>query len=232
MTNRKRRIPLAVLEILEPFLTKTSELVEFGDTENEQLLKFVDKDPNSDFYFIIEKSKFESGKLVVLLTQAPKNRDVIDKYTFWTHGTHLETQFNEWLTIVERYTTIKSTFDDPILKQYEEEFFTDFEIIDNDANFKSFDFNQQLFLEDYLDKVIISLETQTDKENEDQLNEITNDINDLKKKLTVTTKKATIEKLVKIWAKIRKVGLPLIKEAYVQVRNELIKQLIQGQLGQ
>jgi hypothetical protein len=126
---------------------------------------------------------------------------------------------------------VKSPYDDPILKQYEAEFISDFNIIDEDAEFTGYNLEQQLFIDEYLDRVVKLLDSHTDENNKEQIKSINKDISELRKRLTVISKKQTIEALAKIWAKSRKIGFPIIKEIYIQVRNEIIKQLVQGQLG-
>ena len=229
MKNLKKKIPLVVLETLESFLSKENETVKLIDPEN-LLLKFIDRDDKSDFYFNIDQYKVEPGKYQLLVEYKPKSKEIIEKHRGWINHTNLDNVFNNWVTIIEKYDKIETIFDDPIERKYQEEFYSEFEILDEDADTVSFNLNQQLFLSNYLEKVILAIDT-LNSENE-SLTEIKEEAIELNENLTTLTKRKVIKKLSIIWAKARKYGLPLLKEIYVQVRNELISQLIKGQLGQ
>ena len=229
MSNLKKKIPLTVLEILEPFLQKGNEKVRLVNPDK-FLLNFVDSESTSDFHFIIENYKTEKGIFYLLVTRKPRSKNSVDGFQTWIDAKQLEQYFTEWLMFIEKYDQIKTIYDDPIEKKYREEFYAEFEIIDDDADTSSFNLNQQLWIDNYLDRVLLALENHTEEKSNPEIQEIIKETLDLKKDLTKTTKKVIVQKLSKIWALARKHGLTILKEIYVEFRNELIKQLIQGQL--
>jgi len=120
---------------------------------------------------------------------------------------------------------------DPVTKKYQEEFFDEFEIIDENSETEPFNLQQQLFLDSYLDKVIKDIDKFKTNENTLLITQIKNDSRQLKDEIPRITKKETIKKLSTIWAKMRKAGLNIIKELFIAVKQEIIKAIIKGTLG-
>lgn len=228
--NLKKKIPLSVLELLEPYLKKGNDKIALIPPGG-FLMKFVDVEDSSDFYFNIEQSQFESGILKLLIDRKPKNKDITGNYRTWLDAKVLDSYFKEWVSFIDGYEKINSVYDDPIEKKYQKEFYSEFEIIDDDANYSSFNLEQQIWIDGYLDKIIIALDKHVEQDDKD-IEEIKTTAIQLKSDLTKLTKKVIIQKLSLIWSKARKHGLAILKEVYIEFRKELIKQLIQGQLPQ
>lgn len=226
--NIKKKIPLRVLELLEPYLKKSNDKIALI-SPGSFLMKFIDSDESSDFYFNIEQSQFEGGVLKLLIDRKPRNKNITENYRTWFDSKVLDIYFNEWVSFIDGYEKINSVYDDPIEKKYQKEFYSEFEIIDEDANYSSFNLEQQIWIDGYLDKIIIALNKYIEHDDKD-VEEIKTTAIQLKSDLTRLTKKAIIQKLSLIWSKARKHGLVILKEVYIEFRKELIKQLIQGQL--
>lgn len=229
MSRLKKKIPLLALEKIEPFFSKQSDYFHIT-SPGDFLFKSVDNDWDSDFFFAIEQYKVESGSLHLLVNIKPKGSESVENTRTWITGVSLDQVFDEWVKILEKYAKIKTIYDDPIEKQYKDEFYTDFEIIDADAETTSFNINQQLWLDTYLDKVIYVIDSCETTEKKSEFIELRKQTVELKNSFTNLTKKEIIEKLSWIWAKARKIGLPILKEIYVQARNEIIKQLVEGNI--
>jgi hypothetical protein len=121
-------------------------------------------------------------------------------------------------------------FDDPILKQYQQEFENEINIVDEDADFNTYDLKTQIWLDEYIARYQERLEIVKTPENQNEIAEIQGELVELKNTQTRLTKKRVIERLSKIWAKTRKIGLGLLKDVYETGKSELIKRLITGQL--
>jgi hypothetical protein len=227
MSKLKKKIPLLALEKIEPFLSKESNFFRL-DSPGDFLIKFNDKDKDSDYYFIIEQYRVESSNLLLLINYKPRSKESVESHRTWINGVGLDQSFGDWVKLLERYDKIKTIYDDPIEKKYKDEFYAEFEIVDDDADITSFNINQQLWLDSYLEKIIYLLDSHNGTNPE--LSELKEQVFELKDNLTNLTKKKIIEKLSWIWAKARKIGLPILKEIYVQVRNEIIKQLVEGNI--
>lgn len=229
MSNLKKKIPLTVLELLEPFLLKGNNRVKLINP-NGFLMKFIDTDDTSDFYYNIEQYKIERGSIHLLIDRKPRSMDTVESYKTWIESKTFEQNFKAWAMYIDRYEQIKTIYDDPIETKYQEEFYSEFEIIDEDADKYSFNLEQQLWIDSYLDKVLLAIEIHVEFKEDKGIQEIKKNTQDLKNNLTILSKKEIVQKLSKIWAKTRKHGLIFLKEIYIEVRSELIKQIIQAQL--
>jgi hypothetical protein len=229
MTKYKKDFPLSILETVEELLKSDSTYFETTDP-GESLLKFKDKDPKSDFYFEIKGYGFDNNrKLSVDLSFKPRHKDIPAAHEKKVEAKSLGAYLKNWTDILAEYERIK-IFDDPILKQYQDEFLADFELLDEDADTKSYDYKTQVWLDEYLDKCKTRLIEIKTEENGTDVEQAERDINELKNTQTSLTKRKVVEKLTKIWARTRKLGIQLIKEFYQEAKKEIIKQLIKGQI--
>jgi hypothetical protein len=226
MTRYKKDLPLTVLQTLEPLINEKSKLFKIGDA-GKDLLRIDDADPRSTFYFKVVSYLEQGEKLNIEFK--PMNGNNVDVYKGTIRLDGLKGQFSNWKSYLTAYESIK-IFDDPILRQYQEEFETEIHIVDKDADYNTYDFKTQLWLEEYLTKYSEKIEEFKTPENESEIIDIQADIVDLKNKQTRLTKRKVVEQLSKIWAKTRKIGLGLLKDVYETVKTELINRLITGRL--
>ena len=225
MKRKKKDLPLIVLKTLEPFLTKGSKFYRIVDP-GESLLKIVDNDPTSDFYFEIKNYSTGNGFRLEIESK-PKSRSDVKPMSTTIEGKSLDSYFKSWTTFLEEYENI-NIFDDPILRQYQEEFEQEIKIVDEDADYTTYDYQTQIWLDEYLTKYQALLKEFKTEENKTEVESIDIDIEELKTEQTKLTKKKVIDKLVKIWAKTRKLGMKLLKDVYETTKKELLKRLISG----
>lgn len=218
----KKKIPLQVLETIEPFVNKRG--TSFDSIEpNDFLLRFVDKDEKSDFYFNVEGHRMENG-FQLLIDWKPMNKQSIMNRRMWVKAEQLETYLSNWIILLEGYEKVKTFFDDPILDAFAEEYFTEFEIIDEDAELKPFTTKQVFILDDHLDYIQNKIDKFQTEENKIEIQEIKNDVVELRNNLTKKPKKWVIKQLSKIWAKITKQGPKLMKEFLNETKKLAIKE--------
>lgn len=218
----KKKIPLQVLETIEPFLHRqgiTFEAIEPASF----LLKFVDKDDKSDFYFNVEQYRTENG-FQLYLDIKPKNKESIENLKFWIRAEQLETYFTNWLSLLEGYEKVKTVFDDPILQSFANEYYTEFEILEEDAEVKPFATKQILFLDNHLESIEKKIDKYINESNKKEIQEIKDDVNYLRNNLTKKTKKWVVKSLTNIWAKITKQGPILMKEFLTETKKLAIKE--------
>ncbi|MCK3684236.1 hypothetical protein [Maribellus sp. YY47] len=218
----KKKIPLIVLETLEKYVKLKGEQFEVISPDK-FLIKVVDKDTDSDFYFNIEDYKMENG-LKLLIDWKPANKESISNSRAWRDGKQLDGFFSNWVSLLKRYETVNSFFDDPILESFAEEYYAEFEIIDEDAETKPLNSKQILMLDEHLEFIKKNIENFKTKNNEEQLNEIKQDIETLREKLTSKSKKWVIKNLSIIWAKITKQGTSFMKEFLNEAKKTAIKE--------
>ncbi len=227
--RKKKDLPLTILKSLEPFVNLKGDKFEVVDPK-ENLLKVIDKDLESKFHFTIEKyQKASNGTFQFLMTRAPKSEHDNGNYHAWVDISSLSPQFEAWLNLLTQYESTTSFFDDPIVEEFYNEFYAEFEIIDDeDADKKPFATKQILLLDNYLETVDNKLSELITSNNEVEINDIKESIILLRENLTIKSKKWVISKLTQVWAKIAKQGVSFIKEFLSESKKELIKQGIKG----
>ncbi|MDI5948542.1 hypothetical protein [Flavobacterium yafengii] len=220
----KKKIPLQILKTLVPFLKKESSMFEIIP-QNQFLIKIVDKDKNSDFHFIIEDFKNESA-FSVLVNRKPESDLATKIHRKWVNADLLEKEFQSWLNILEDYDNIKSIFDDNILEAFSNEYYSEFEIIDEDAEINPLKIKQILLLDEHLEKIQNNIEKYKTDINEVEIDDIICEVIELRENLTKKSKKWVIKKLSVVWAKISKQGPVLIKEFLSEGSKYLIKESV------
>jgi hypothetical protein len=218
----KKKVPLQVHEFMEPYLDKKGE--NFQSIEPDGfMLRFIDSDPDSDFYFNIEQYKLDR-EFQLLVDFKPLNKQSLTNRRTWIKAQDLQSNFSNWLKLLEGYDNVKTIFDDPIVKSFADEYYDEFELIDEDADKVPLNPKQIILLDEHLELIEKGIEKHITQENVLEIKLIQEGIVDLKDNLTKKSKKWVFKKLSKIWGQIAKQGVPLIKEFLTEVRKEFIKQ--------
>jgi len=226
--RKKKDLPLIILKSLQPFVNLRGEKFETVDPK-EFLLKVIDQEFDSKFHFIIEEyKKANTGKFQFLMSKSPINQNDHGIQRNWVDISQLQPQFDSWLKLLDEYDNTPSFFDDPILNSFQEEYFAEFEIIDDEAETKPLNTKQILLLDSHLEEVEKRLDKFITDKNRDDIQEIKDDISELKENLTNKSKKWVIKNLSRIWAKISKQGTKFIKEFLSESKKEAIKQGVKG----
>lgn len=226
--RKKKDLPLVILKSLEPYVNLKGDKFEIIDPK-ENLLKVIDKDSDSSFHFTIERYQQDrNGNFQFLMNRIPKNVNDNGVFQTWVEITGLTGQFESWVKLLDEYETVNSFFDDPIAKSFKEEFYAEFEIIEEEAENSPLKTKQILLLDAYLENVDSKLTELTTEQNSSDIQDIQADILLLRDNLTTKSKKWIVNKLTDVWAKIAKRGTKFIKEFLSESKKEVIKQGIKG----
>jgi hypothetical protein len=219
----KKKIPLQVLETIEPYVNKKGSMFESIEPSN-FLLKFIDKDIESDFYFNVESYKIDSA-FQLLIDWKPFNKQSIENKRIWIHANQLENSFNDWLNLLKGYETVKTVFDDPILKAFEDEYYSEFEIVDDEeVDVKPFSPKQILQLDEYLETIQNRIDEFQTNENNAEIECIKSKIEELRNNITKQSRKWVVKQLSNLWAQITKQGPKLMKEFLSEEKKHMIKE--------
>jgi len=226
--NKKKETPLTVLKALEPFVNKIGE--HFINAEPEKnLIRFIDIDPESEFYFNIEQYDVKNG-FRVLVDYKPYTENTTERKRAWINGTEINKDFSRWISLLQAYEKVRSPFDDLITESFKDDYYTEFEIVDDEKD-KPLNPKQILLLDEYFGKVEKNIGNHITESNKEQINDIKADILELRENLTSKTRAWIVNKVCWIWAKMTKLGPKLIKEfvdeGNKQIVKEGVKQLIE-----
>ncbi|MCL2328618.1 MAG: hypothetical protein FWC39_08930 [Bacteroidetes bacterium] len=222
MDKKKKDVPLIILKSLEKFVALNGKQFEVIDSEN-FLLKIIEKDDEPTFYFNIEKYEPKNG---VVISTKPKSETQQGEHRALISVTQLETQIDTWLNLVAQYKATHSFYDDPIVKAFSDEYFADFEIIEEDVT--PLTTKQILFLDEYLEYLDNNIDTHKTEENGQAIESIKQDISSLRKNLTTKSKSVIARGFANIWGKLTKLGTEFIINFTSEAKRELVKQSVKG----
>jgi hypothetical protein len=225
----KKKIPLRLLEIIEPFLKDNADIITVSSDDNFYYI-IKDNEPGSDFFISIYRSKPKTmshvTKAELFLERKPNSKNSLHQQTSTTNYAEVLNSLKEWADIVRQYNETDSALDDPIVKAYQKEYFTEYEIIDDDANYAPFNDEQLFFLDSHLETITNNIDNYKTSENAQAIEEIKSDSEKLRSQLTALSKKKVLKKLTTIWAKMKKQGLKLTKEFVNEGKKEFFKYII------
>lgn len=214
----KKRIPLIVLEKINPLLSKYQDLfIKIGDPNS--AVNLVDADADSDFFF---KSSLQTTNETFDVVWKPANSSSVLEMRTECKLDHLTEFLRRWLDILNSYSEMETIFDDPIVERYKDEFYTELADPDDQKDPKLTP-DQQKAIVGYLGKVQSLLPAYIDAADEQQLLEIKSierEIASLNDLVEHVTKGQAMKKLSTIWAKAQKYSLTLIMEMLNEFKKE------------
>ena len=146
----KKEIPLSILKTLEKFVHLKGEKFIVSDS-NDFLMKIKDVDENSSFQLLIEKQEIKNGNLEILLITKPTSDNNNAPNRRWIKVEKLTDEFEKWLNILDGYEKTYTFFDDPIIKSFAEDYYIEFEVVDENANVEPLKPKQILLLDKHLE---------------------------------------------------------------------------------
>ncbi|RYU81257.1 hypothetical protein [Hymenobacter persicinus] len=227
----KKKIPLAIHKAIEPLLPIINKEIVAMDMSANSLFRMIDVDPESGFFFEITAIEKSDGKTIIRYESKPasaNNNIAIRAATTYEGFANI---FKQWINILNDYNQIPTIFDDPILKQYEDDFQEKFESADENASRASFTLEQQFLLDDAFTKIIFLLEHNKDKENIEEIDSLIVEAKSIQDTITTSTKDEIFGKMSSLFSKIQKGGLKWIKEIYPIIQKEIISQIVKGALN-
>lgn len=226
----KKLIPFAVLDKIQPLIEANQHLIEVVKSPQYSFC-FKDADPESDFYYQVGHQADDKRHRV---EYKPTSEALIKANTMDLTLEEVITHFTKWLDILDKYAKLHTIYDDPILKFYEDEFYQGLVMDEVDADTIPFDWNRQIYIDQYIEAVKEILKRVEEEEKRDgkkeEIQEIIKDCETLQSEITVLPKNKTVKKLASIWAKGRKYSITLIKELLTEFKKEGVKWLVKNTL--
>lgn len=217
----KKKVPLLVLEALEKYVHLKGENFEVIQ-QKDTLLKVVDKDEDSDFYFSVVNFRSENS-FKLLIDFKPSSKTNTGNTQTWIEGKALDNYFKTWTELLRQYDSINSFFDDPIVKSFADEYYAEFEILDDDAN-EPLRSRQILLLDNYLEFIESNIERFQTDQNRENVQEIKAEVVSLRSNITNKSKQWIVKKLSKIWGKLTKEGVKFMKEFISEAKKKAIQE--------
>ncbi|MHC9087382.1 hypothetical protein ACXIHB_01595 [Tenacibaculum sp. IMCC1] len=224
MTNKKQYSLLFVQTVerlnnrVRQFVEKNSDILELTTDDPMELL-IKDKSKISDFQFLIHSPNQDNrNKILFKADYNPANNIAIGTKKTVAEEKSILVILEQWTNIIRSYNKASWTPEENILNEYEREFYENFEILDEDADKNPYKLEKQIIIHNYFVKVIKVL-----KDNEEDNAELIKEAEEIKDNIPKMTKKATVKKISKFFANVRKKSLPLLKEVLELGRKEVFK---------
>lgn len=212
-----------ILYTLRNFEADYSDIVKVQETDH--LFYFHDISHN-DFYFYISipDKKSKGGPTYFSTYFSPDKRDSKSSFSGEANKDQIPKYFYRWISIIQDYNSVSFNQEEDFLKIYEEEIFSDFVIVDDDAETKPFDNNQQIILYTFLESTVNLLEEQYPNNN--TIEKIIEEANSLKNEIPLLTKRIAFKRFSKVLAEIRKFNPITYRDIYDVAKKEVIKHLL------
>lgn len=224
----KKSLPLELLKGIQEAINGKHELIRIEKGEK-AIVVMRDADPDSEFYFCIrENTSSNKGSFPFLVTVQPSGRNSNKPSNFGRDIGQVIENFKEWVAILEEYNNLKTIFDDPVITGYQNEFFADYIVLDEDGDRNPFEISKQAILDEYLKSTLEKLEVYKNESNKDRIESIQGDIQELRTEVSRSTKSIVMKKLSKIWAKCTKEGIDIVKDIYLEGKKKFIKFVLEN----
>lgn len=225
----KKKYPLSILKAWSELLQN----LRIKADSNNVLIKIIKDDGESFkvidreevFYFECHNPNLTKDlKPIIDINFSPRNENKTDVHSVNVLMSAVIGSFDRWLLRVQEYDLIPLTREEQFIKQYEDEFLHDYEIVDADADTHPFEHQKQL----YFYKLLSDIEEQLAKESptDENIILIVKEAQDLKNNIQNFTKKVAFRKFAKIYARMKKHGIKFFLEVWDLAKKEGIKKLL------
>lgn len=215
----KKKLPLSFLKGIKRGTNKSFDLIKaiYGD---DFLIKFIDKDPSSDFFFEITKHDARTNKYII--RHLPSHAQNVTIHSTALSIGDVNNRLESWANTIAEYEELDTIIDDPILKSFQDEYYSSFDIVDEDAEYAPFNTDKILILDQHLSFIKDKINSYPDQEQREILKPVIVEIEKVRQHLTDKSKKWVIKNLSYIWAKLSKHSVNVLKEVVKEGQKQLI----------
>lgn len=220
--NIKKRLSVDLAKALETPLQQYYGLFKIIEDEEKYILHIVDRDKDSDIYFGIIKETYDTSGHYVHYSCKPYNNTKKESLSTSTKIANIPNILKHWLENLKYYEE-DSVLNDPLIRGYRNEFFADFKITDDNADFEGFSYSQQRQLSAFFEKISEEIEILKDEKNKVLVETLKNDITELQNSVTSETKNGLMKKFSLVLAKARKGSVKVCDFILKEFVKEFIK---------
>lgn len=223
----KKRIPLALRELLEKITKEHEELFLVQQPEN-SIIKFLDVDLDSDFSFEINKINPAAVETETSYTVKlkPWSENSMNQKIINLKLQSLGDYFKKWLTLLEKFNKKSVLFDDIFIQKYYEDLEPRFEILEKNISRSPYSIGEQKTIVKFLENTQEILNCQNDDDS--LIVETSELIQSTKQRISKLTKEKVIVNIRKIMARGFKIGLDVGEKLLIEFTTELVKKITYG----
>ena len=196
------------------------------------VISFAPVNKSLDFYFELRAVK-DMGKGVTdyLVAFKPRSEAINDEYVINGPFHSATAMFEGWIKLIVAYNSVRLSRKDKYAAESAQQFYDDFELVDEDANTAPFDNDKQVVVYKLLDFVKDRLE-QAEGVDDEQVQEIIQEIKTLQAHIPAITKAALLKEVSKIYAKVKAFSMQTFVAVYDVAKKEVIKSALYGGLNE
>lgn len=221
--NLKKRLTVDLAKVIEKPLRNYYGLFKIIENKDNFLLYLRDADNNSDLYFGIIKETSDSSGHNIHYSCKPFDNALKGNHANFTKLNNFDTLLTRWLENIKFYEE-ESILNDPLIRGYQKEFYSDFKIVDDDADLTGFNYGQQLQLEAFFENIVENIDEIKDEKNAKFIEEIKEEIKSLQESVTSETKNGLMNKFSFLLAKTRKGSSKACQFILKEFTKEFIKE--------
>ncbi|MDN3664267.1 hypothetical protein ACFFU1_03885 [Algibacter miyuki] len=232
--NKKEQTPLVVHKAIEPYLNKKDGLFKRVSSEKD-LIRFKGSSIDSNFFFHIKSHRKQNNQNQIQIEYQPFTSVSVEPRTNWIKSDQksIDAHFQIWFKLLSEFKNTKTVFDDPIEKAFQEDYYSYFEIIEEEKD-KPLEPSSILPLYEHFEEIKLKLNEYKNEENTSEIEDIQDEITQLNDSLTVSGRQEIANRICNVWAKLTKLGVKYIKEFVEISRKYVMKEAVKRafQLGQ
>jgi hypothetical protein len=231
----------AVTDELQNLEPQFEELIEFTEESTDAkpidsdgfqpfVITYVPVNKKLPFYFEVRGVKDTGrGSVVYAVAWKPAAFATVNVQSVNGGLDSVLTWFKQWTDLVKQYNTVRLSRRDRFTSESAEQFYADFELVDEDANTTPFDNDKQLVLYRLLDYIKQKVE-QEEGADKEQVSIIVNEIKMLQANIPSMTKATAVKGLSRIFAKTKAFSIKLIADFFDVAKKEALKAALYGGL--
>lgn len=215
-----------LLDLIQDAQLRNSELIETIPSKeignNNLVIGLRGLREFSNFQFLILEPRMMDKEPYYRIDRTPQNSSSNDRITFECGFKDTINSFNNWFQLIIDFTKFDFHQKDEFRRIYENQFYADFEIVEDDSYTTPFDSNRQLLLYHLIDQTQILIVKSEIEDSESLIEEA----NDLKCSLTKITKHESVKRLSKLMANIRLKSIKVYNDVLDVGKKEIIKAVL------
>lgn len=224
--KRKQDYPLVALKAINPLLDISHELIEKEESGENCIVRFRSLDFN-EFHFCIKEYSGLSGskKPIFKYLCRPADENSNQIHSSNAEIADIQRRFAYWLDLLKGYKDVRNpheNIDDSILVESQQEIYELFELVDEDADEKSYDLGRQLAIDKFIDVSVKLIEDKRTNENTEQVDELVEEAFNIKNNQQNWTKRKVVKALAWFTAKVKRFSLSLAVEVLKELGKEFI----------
>jgi len=227
----KKTVPLSIRRMIDSYTKEHPDLFKVVSNKSD-IIKLVDADPESDFYFQIydaqenHSSNKKPADILFSVYYVPYHHDILEPVDLNLNRDNLKIHFEKWIKFLIDFNKPSVAFEDNISQAYYDELEPKFQNVDEDADFAPFSIEQQKTITLFLNECKKVVNAQ--KKDIGDAKSIVALIEETKRTMSRSTKKEVVNTIRKIIAKSFKMGLDIGERLLVKFTAEFAYKMITG----